>query len=170
MVRGSHPADARAEGDRGAEAGGDRFLHPQYGVTVVQRGRKVDFVRSFFASYLFVGLSSERHARRWTGHLFDCENVISVLGVEEPMVLPGKMLQALADQLAGKADQTAQAKRRNAAARFHIGEIRRILNGPFASFTAQIEEVLVSGKLKGAVEIFGRMTPVEFEPDDLAAA
>lgn len=47
---------------------------------------------------------------------------------------------------------------------FTVGEIVRIVDGPFNSFTGNIEEVnYEKGKLRVMVGIFGRATPVELD-------
>jgi transcriptional antiterminator NusG len=47
---------------------------------------------------------------------------------------------------------------------FSVGESVRIVDGPFNSFTGQVEEVnLEKGKLRVMVGIFGRSTPVEVD-------
>ena len=47
---------------------------------------------------------------------------------------------------------------------FGIGEVVKILDGPFMNLTGEIDEIDVAkGTLKVSVSIFGRFTPVELE-------
>ncbi|MBN1699492.1 MAG: transcription termination/antitermination factor NusG [Spirochaetales bacterium] len=47
---------------------------------------------------------------------------------------------------------------------FNVGEVVRIIDGPFNSFTGNIEEInYEKNKLRVMVGIFGRATPVELE-------
>jgi transcription termination/antitermination protein NusG len=62
---------------------------------------------------------------------------------------------------------TPKSKRKHL---FEIGELVRVVNGPFRDFCARVERFDSKGRLSVGVEIFGRITPIELSEDDIVAA
>jgi len=180
---GAPTYEAQGEADRQAEkelreAGFDVWM-PVYESTIVRRGRKIDTVLHLFPGYLFVGVATvpgERDAVTGRtilkadeddlGRLRRCQNVTAILGVDGPLRIPQGVMQAIADAFSGD----VKSERMQAAALYRVGEMMRVADGPFASFYAQVTELLQSGHIMAEVSIFGRSTPVQFEPHQLARA
>lgn len=158
-------ADRRAEHAL-REAGLDVWM-PVYGTTSVRRGRKCDVELHFFPGYLFVGTrytTDERAADLRT--IVRSRHVAAVLGIDGPLTLPAPLVQAIADACTGD----VRSERLQAAALYRVGEMMRVCSGPFASFYATVTELLTSGHVRADVTVFGRATPVQFEPDMLEKA
>lgn len=168
---GAPTYEAQGEADRQAEkalreAGLDVWM-PVYESTIVRRGRKIDTVLHLFPGYLFVGLrtAGDEHDTDMQG-LQRCRGITAVLGQPKPLRIPHGVMQAIADAFSGD----VKSERMQAAALYRVGEMMRVADGPFASFYAQVTELLQSGHILAEVAIFGRATPVQFEPHQLARA
>ena len=130
---------------------------PTEKVTEVRRGRKVDTERKFFPGYVLVkcDLTDEVY------HLIkNTPKVTGFLGADKskPVPIPDAEAERIKGQVAEGVD------RPKPSVSFEIGETVRVSDGPFASFNGTVEEIDESrSRLKVAVSIFGRATPVELE-------
>ena len=141
---------------RGLEELFEQIMVPKEKVTEVRRGRKVDTERKFFPGYVLVKMELTDEAY----HLIkNTPKVTGFLGTDKkPMPIPDRE----AERIKGQVQDGVE--RPKPSIQFEIGEQVRVADGPFASFNGTVEEVDEGrARLKVAVSIFGRATPVELE-------
>ena len=141
---------------RGLEEKFDEILVPTENVTEVRKGRKINAERKFFPGYVLVkcDLSDDIY------HLIkNTPKVTGFLGADKrPVPIPDAEAERIKGQVADGVE------RPKATISFEIGESVRVADGPFASFNGTIEEIDEGrSRVKVAVSIFGRATPVELE-------
>src|SRR3990172_292530 len=146
--------------ERAASAGlADLFeevLVPMEEVVEMRRGRKVSSERKFFPGYVLVKMELSDE----TYHLIkNTPKVTGFLGTENK---PIPITEAEAGRILQQVQEGVQ--RPKPSVKFEIGEQVRVADGPFDSFNGLVEEVDEErARLKVAVSIFGRATPVELE-------
>lgn len=135
----------------------EEILVPTEKVVEVRRGRKVDAERKFFPGYVLVKMDMTNEA--W--HLVkNTPRVTGFLGGVDQKPIP--ISEAEAMRILHQVEEGVERPKPSIS--FEIGEQVRVSDGPFASFSGLVEEVDDErARLKVAVSIFGRATPVELE-------
>ncbi len=134
----------------------EQVLVPIEEVVEMRRGAKVQSERKFFPGYVMVRM--EMTDESW--HLVkNTPKVTDFLGGKgRPIPISDTEAQHIMHQV------QEGIERPKPSITFEIGEQVRVCDGPFNSFNGYVEEVDEErARLKVAVSIFGRATPVELE-------
>jgi transcriptional antiterminator NusG len=134
----------------------ERVLVPIEEVVEIRRGSKVKAERKFFPGYVLVNM--EMTDETW--HLV--KNTPKVTGFLGGRGRPTPISETEADRIMRQVQEGIE--RPKPAITFEIGEQVRVCDGPFNSFNGFVEDVDEErARVKVAVSIFGRATPVELE-------
>ena len=144
-------AQQKGVADRIAEV-----LVPVEEVVELRRGAKIQTERKFFPGYVLVKMDMSDE----TWHLV--KNTPKVTGFLGGKGRPTPISDAEADRILHQVQEGIERPKRSII--FEIGEQVRVSDGPFTSFNGLVEDVdEEKGRLKVAVSIFGRATPVELD-------
>jgi len=134
----------------------EEVLVPTEEVVEMRRGKKVNTDRKFFPGYVLAKIEMTDE----TYHLV--KNTPKVSGFLGTGSTPSPVSKAEVDRIMYQVQEGIE--RPKPSITFEVGEQVRVADGPFTSFNGIVEEVDEERtRLKVAVSIFGRATPVELE-------
>jgi transcriptional antiterminator NusG len=158
-------AEAIREGARqnGLEDDIEDILVPTEDVVEIRRGQKVHTERRFMPGYVLVKCEMSAAVQHM---IANTNRVTGFLGTKER---PTPLRDSEVERIIGQVTESAERPRPQIS--FQIGEMVRVTDGPFESFSGQVEDVdEAHSRLKVSVSIFGRATPVELEYTQVAKA
>jgi transcriptional antiterminator NusG len=143
--------------DLGMEEYFGDILVPKEQVVEMHRGQKRTSERKYFPGYVLVQMAMTDK----TWHLV--KSVPKVMGFiggtsDHPAPISDKEVDEILDRVRADVDKPKPK------IVYEVGEVVRVTDGPFADFNGVVEEVnYEKNRLRVAVLIFGRSTPVELE-------
>ena len=131
-------------------------LVPTHKVTEVKKGKRTQKQKKYFPGYILVKLDLNKQIY----HII--KNIQKVSGFLGPEGKPVPVSENEVKKIMNQISETETNP--SAGISFEIGEKVRVCDGPFASFSGLVEEIDEDkSRLKVAVSIFGRSTPVDLE-------
>jgi transcriptional antiterminator NusG len=130
-------------------------LIPTESVMEVVKGQRRTSTRKFYPGYMFVQMNMNERSF----HLVkSTPKITGFLGGTNPTPVPEKEISGIHSAMTeGKSKPKPKVV-------FEQGDSVRVIEGPFANFSATVEEVKPDKqKVKVLVSIFGRATPVELD-------
>lgn len=142
---------------KGMEASFGEVLVPTEEVVEMKDGKKRKSERKFYPGYVLVQM--EMNDDTW--HLVkSTPKVLGFIGgtADRPAPISDKEAEAILRRVESGVDKPKPKTL------FEAGEVVRVIEGPFADFNGVVEEVdYEKSRVKVAVLIFGRSTPVDLE-------
>ena len=142
----------------------EEVLVPTEEVVEIRRGAKVQSEKKFFPGYILVEM--EMNDDTW--HLVkETPRVLGFIGCKKTN--PRPISENEANRILNQIESGVETSSKQNI--YEAGEMIRVIDGPFNDFSGVIEEVDPDkGKIKVAVMIFGRSTPVELDFNQIERA
>ena len=134
------------------------ILIPTEEVLEIRSGKKRRSQRKYFPGYILVEMNMSEE--NW----YLVRKITNVLGFVggvkgKPVPITEKEVNRIIDRM-----NKSQGDEPKPSVVYDVGEVVRVIDGPFADFNGVVEEVnYEKSRLKVSVLIFGRSTPVDLE-------
>ena len=129
---------------------------PTQNIVEVKRGVRVNSERKIFPGYILIKMTLNED----TWHIIkNTPKLSGFLGNKgKPIPISNAEAKRISEQVIDGVEKSRPA------VMYDIGEQVKVIDGPFASFNGEVEKIdEEKAKLRVAVSIFGRSTPVDLE-------
>lgn len=127
------------------------------------KGAMIERERALFPRYVFIGLPEDTLPFEAVRSIDGVQSFVHVAGT--PIRIRASVLQAVAEKV------TAETQARDKPLPlYQLGQKVQIADGPFAMFSAVVDELLSDGSIRVLVDILGRATPIQVELAHVRAA
>ena len=134
----------------------EEIVVPTHDITEVKRGKRVQRKKKYFPGYVLIKTEMDNNIYHMIKNIKRVSGFLGTKGM--PVPVSDKEIEKILGQIK---DGIAQPK---SGIDYSVGEKVQVIDGPFASFSGMVEDVDEErARLKVAVSIFGRSTPVELE-------
>lgn len=134
-----------------------QVLIPTETVFEMRKGKKRTRQKTFFPGYVLVEAELDNELTHMINGL---PSVVGFLSTDNK---PVALRQDEVNRILGKMDEVRDAGEQPDMP-FNVGDLVKVVDGPFNNFTGSIEEVFPDKlKVKVMVSIFGRKTPLELD-------
>ena len=134
----------------------EEIIVPTHDITEVKRGKRVQRKKKYFPGYVLIKSEMDNNIYHMIKNIKKVSGFLGSRGT--PVPVSDKEIEKILGQIKdGVAQPTSSIE-------YSVGEKVQVIDGPFASFNGEIEQIdEEKARLRVAVSIFGRSTPVDLE-------
>jgi transcriptional antiterminator NusG len=141
----------------------EEIVVPTHDITEVKRGKRVQRKKKYFPGYVLIKSEMDNDLYHMIKSIKRVSGFLGSKGIPAPV--PTEEVEKILGQIK---DGVAQPQ---FGIEYSIGEKVQVVDGPFASFSGMVEDIdEEKSRLKVSVSIFGRLTPVDLEYNQVEKA
>jgi len=141
----------------------EEIVVPTHDITEVKRGKRVQRKKKYFPGYVLIKSEMDNDLYHMIKSIKRVSGFLGSKGIPAPV--PAEEVEKILGQIK---DGVAQPQ---FGIEYSIGEKVQVVDGPFASFSGMVEDIDEDkSRLKVSVSIFGRLTPVDLDYNQVEKA
>ena len=141
----------------------EEIIVPTHDITEVKRGKRIQRKKKYFPGYVLIKTEMDNNLYHMIKNIKKVSGFLGSKGIPTPV--SDNEIEKILGQIK---DGVAQPK---SGIGYVVGEKVRVIDGPLASFSGLVDDIdEEKSRLKVAVSIFGRPTPVELEYNQVEKA